>query len=206
MTTVHLVRHGEVHNPDGVVYADLDGFDLSDRGVAEAAAAADHLSGRRISVVVASPLLRAQRTATAIAARHGLDVGTDDRLTEWGLSMHWSGLRWAELPAVRPGELEAYLDHPWDLPFSPESISDVAARMTAAVLAAVDGAGSEVVAVSHQDPVQAARLSLTGRPLTSLHDRRPGHAAVITLVRDDQWRETEWWEPAVHNDGSPSMS
>src|SRR5690606_42013285 len=31
-TTVHLLRHGEVHNPDGILYGRLPGYRLSDRG------------------------------------------------------------------------------------------------------------------------------------------------------------------------------
>ena len=31
-TTIHFVRHGEVHNPDHILYERLPGFHLSDRG------------------------------------------------------------------------------------------------------------------------------------------------------------------------------
>ena len=35
-TIVHLLRHGEVHNPTGVLYGRLEGFGLSERGRAMA--------------------------------------------------------------------------------------------------------------------------------------------------------------------------
>src|SRR5665647_1688738 len=44
-TTVHLLRHGEVHNPTGVLYGRLDGYHLSERGVAMAERIAAHLAG-----------------------------------------------------------------------------------------------------------------------------------------------------------------
>ena len=66
--TVYLARHGEVDNPDRVVYADMPGFGLSDRGRAEAAAAAEHLARMGAEAIYASPLQRAQETAAIIGA------------------------------------------------------------------------------------------------------------------------------------------
>src|SRR6201999_4620367 len=81
-TRVHLIRHGEVHNPDGILYGRLPGFRLSDRGRAQAAAVGDALAGRDIVAVIASPLQRAQETAAFIAAKHDLEVDTDPDLIE----------------------------------------------------------------------------------------------------------------------------
>jgi broad specificity phosphatase PhoE len=71
-TVVHLLRHGEVHNPEGVLYGRLPGYQLSERGQQMALRAAEALSGHDIAVVTASPLERAQQTAAPIAAVHGL--------------------------------------------------------------------------------------------------------------------------------------
>lgn len=81
-TVVHLMRHGEVANPDGVLYGRLTGYHLSDLGRRMADRVAEHLSSRDITHVVASPLERAQETAAPIAKAHGLDIGTDERLIE----------------------------------------------------------------------------------------------------------------------------
>jgi hypothetical protein len=81
-TRVHLVRHGEVYNPDGVLYGRLPGFRLSDKGNRQAQAVAEALSGRDVVAVIASPLQRAQETAAPIAARHSLPVDTDPDLIE----------------------------------------------------------------------------------------------------------------------------
>ncbi|MGC2348041.1 MAG: histidine phosphatase family protein, partial [Mycobacterium sp.] len=81
-TRIHLVRHGEVYNPDRVLYGRLPGFRLSDRGIRQAQAVADALADRDIVAVIASPLQRAQETAVPVAAGHGLPVDTDPDLIE----------------------------------------------------------------------------------------------------------------------------
>ena len=76
-TVVHLMRHGEVHNPAGVLYGRLPGYHLSELGRQMADAAAADLAANDVRLVVASPLERAQETAAPIAASHGLAVETD---------------------------------------------------------------------------------------------------------------------------------
>ena len=88
---VHLVRHGEVQNPDGVLYGRIPGYHLSETGRLMAKAAADFLAGRDVTVVRSSPLERALETAEPIAAEFGLDIEIDDRLIEpWN---HFEGMR-----------------------------------------------------------------------------------------------------------------
>ncbi|MGI4893778.1 MAG: histidine phosphatase family protein, partial [Janthinobacterium lividum] len=83
-TTVHLVRHGEVYNPERVLYGRLPGFRLSERGQAMAARLGEYFAEHDLASVTASPLQRAQETATPIAAAHDLPLGTDARLIEAG--------------------------------------------------------------------------------------------------------------------------
>ncbi len=189
------MRHGEVHNPDHIVYADLPGFGLSDLGRRQADEAGEYLAPRRLAAVVASPLRRARETAAAIARPHGLEVRIDDELTEWGMAQRWKGLVWEELDDHYPGELDAYLRHPWDLPWSAESLAALAHRMASAIgrwSAQIDG---PVAVVSHQDPIQAARLGLTGRSLHTLNGDKPLHAEVFELVPADPWQERVRWAP-----------
>lgn len=81
-TSVHVVRHGEVENPNGILYGRLPGYVLSERGHAMAEMVAQALAPEDITLVVASPLQRAQQTAEPIARAHGLPVMTDERLIE----------------------------------------------------------------------------------------------------------------------------
>lgn len=190
---LHLVRHGEVHNPRHVNYADIPGYRLSARGERQAEAAGRHLAGRPLAAVVASPLERAVQTATAIAAPHRLAVECDDRLTEWRLAQVWAGVPWAD---IAPHELAAYREHPWALDFSPESLDELADRMAAAVRDAHAAHGDlDVAVVAHQDPIQAARLRLTGRGFATQHDDKPQHASVITLRPGEPWVELRHWAP-----------
>ena len=107
---VHLVRHGEVDNPQHVVYAALPGFELSELGRLQAKEAARYLSRQPIVAVWSSPLERSLSTAAVIASRSGLPVSVDADLTEWKIADGWAGIVWEDLPIRRPGELEAYLE------------------------------------------------------------------------------------------------
>jgi broad specificity phosphatase PhoE len=196
-TRVHVVRHGEVHNPSGILYGRLPGFRLSEAGKAQADAVAGALADRDIVAVIASPLQRAQETAAPIAAQHDLPVDTDSGLIE--SANFFEGRR------IGPGE-GAWRDPRvwWQLrnPFTPtwgEPYADIAARMTTAVdKARARGAGREVVCVSHQLPVWTLRLHLSGRRLW--HDPRRREcalASVTTLVYEgDRLAGIEYCQPA----------
>jgi broad specificity phosphatase PhoE len=196
-TTVHVVRHGEVFNPDGILYGRLDGYHLSDRGKAQAQNVADALAGNDIVLVVASPLQRAQETAAPIAARHGLPVDTDDDLIE--------SLNIFEGKRVSPGDGALRDPRNWKYlvnPFKPswgEPYKDIAARMTTAVdKARAKAAGHEAVCVSHQLPVWTLRMALEGKRLW--HDPRKRQcnlASVTSFIYDgDRLVDVRYSEPA----------
>lgn len=195
--TVLLVRHGEVSNPNHVVYGDLPGFHLSASGVLQAHATGRHLASFEVDIVLTSPIQRAVETATAIARRHGLDPVVDKRLTESGQFPHWTGNRWEELAELFPGELDGYLSNAENAG-GRESPSDVADRYAAVIAAAASDGHSVIVLVGHQDPIQACRLKLTGRELHELRTDPSDHGEVITLSgsNDVGWVETSRWKPA----------
>lgn len=193
----HLVRHGEVDNPRHVVYGRMPGFGLTDRGRRQAEDAARYLGRRPVVAVWSSPLERALETAAIVAAKHALAVNVADGLTEWMLADSWESLVWEDLPVLRPGELEAYLEHPWDLAFSSETLETCADRMAAVINDVNQGhRDGDVVFVSHQDPVQAVRLLLTGRSLFDQHLEKPEHATVITLEPGRPWSEVARYDPS----------
>ncbi len=178
-TLVHLLRHGEVHNPRGVLYGRLPGYRLSERGLAMATRVADVLRGRDVVLVVASPLERAQQTAAPLGAALGLSVRTDDRLIE--AESAFEGRRFG----VGDGSL-AHPESWWLLrnPFRPswgEPYDVLAARMLAAVEdAAADAHGHEAVLVSHQLPIWTARSAAEGRRLW--HDPRTRQCSLASLT------------------------
>lgn len=184
-TVVHLLRHGEVFNPSGVLYGRLPGFTLSELGVQMAERAADALADRDVAVVVSSPLERAQQTAAPVAARHGVRVTIDDRLIEAGNVFE------GQKVGVGDGVLRSPKSwrHLYN-PFTPswgEPYAEIAGRMRAAVAAARNAArGHEAVLVSHQLPVWIARLDAEQRRFA--HDprkRQCGLASLTSLSFDD---------------------
>ena len=203
-TTVHLLRHGEVHNPTGILYGRMPGFRLSSRGEAMAQVVADHLAGadraprRDVTVVVASPLERAQQTAAPVGQAFGLPVGSDTRLIE--AANHFEGMKFG----VGDGSLRhpghwPYLRNPLK-PSWGEPYTEQAARMLAAVADARDAArGHEAVLVSHQLPIWVTRLTLERRHLW--HDPRRRQCSLGSLTSlhydDDRLVGIGYTEPAA---------
>jgi broad specificity phosphatase PhoE len=200
-TTVHLLRHGEVHNPGKVLYGRLPGFRLSTDGEAMAGKAAAWFLGKDVRHLVSSPLERAQQTAAPLAGALSLPVAIDERLIEAGNA--FEGLR----VGVGDGILRAP-QHWWRLrnPFRPswgEPYVEIAARMLSAVEAARDAArGHEAVLVSHQLPIWTLRLHVEGRRY--VHDprrRQCGLASVTSLTYDgDRITAVHYAEPAGATD------
>ena len=81
-TVVHLLRHGEVSNPRGVLYGRLPGYHLSQEEELMAKAATAFLAGRDVTVLRSSPLERALETAAPVAAQFGLEAEVNERLIE----------------------------------------------------------------------------------------------------------------------------
>lgn len=189
-TTIHLMRHGEVHNPDGVLYGRLPGYRLSERGLAMADMVAAHLAGesggtrRDVVAVIASPLQRAQETAGPIAGAFGVEIGTDERLIEAG--NHFQGMTFGVGDgSLRHPEHWPYLRNPFR-PSWGEPYKEQVDRMLAAVEAAREVArGHEAVLVSHQLPVWVTRLALENRHLWHDPRRRQCSVASLTSLRYD---------------------
>ncbi|MDF3049285.1 MAG: Phosphoglycerate mutase [Pseudonocardia sp.] len=200
-TVVHLLRHGEVHNPGRILYGRIPGFRLSEHGRDQADLVAKALADVDVTAVLASPLQRAQETGTPVAAQHNLDVVTDDRLIEADNSFE------GERVSVGDGALRSPR-HWWLLrdPFTPswgEPYRVIAHRMLAAVHhARALAAGHEAVCVSHQLPIWTLRRFVTGRHLW--HDPRHRQCALASLTSlvfdDDRLVQLSYAEPAGSSD------
>lgn len=179
ITTVHLLRHGEVFNPDGVLYGRLPGYHLSELGAEMAERAAEALKHRPITQVWSSPMERAQQTAAPLADELGLEVVLDDRLLE--ATNVFEGQR------VSVGDGILKQPRAWRHlynPFRPswgEPYAEVADRMAAVIADARQSAeGSEVVLVSHQLPIWIARLDAEDRSFA--HDPRKRQCNLASLT------------------------
>ena len=197
-TTVHLLRHGEVHNPDKILYGRLAGYRLSELGHEMAQRAATALADRDITVVTASPLERAQQTADPIAKVHGLTIGTDDDVIE--ADNVFEGQR------VSVGDGVLRQPSAWRHLYNPlkpswgEPYVVVANRMRQGVARARDAArGHEAVIVSHQLPIWISRLDFEGRRFP--HDPRRRQCSLASLTSltfdDDELTAVLYTEPSA---------
>ncbi|MDR1440830.1 MAG: histidine phosphatase family protein [Bifidobacteriaceae bacterium] len=198
-TTIDLVRHGEVHNPDELHYERLPGFHLSELGRQMAQKVADHFAaagGQEADLLLASPLERAQETAVPIAEALGLDIRTEPLVTEAGSRFAGVHISFANL--IKPAALARLCD-----PFKPswgEPFKEIADRMHRVL----DGLRAEIpggraVVVSHQSPIWRARLRSEGRLLWPLpRGRACSLASVTSLVYEgDKLSAVRYYEPAA---------
>lgn len=210
LATVHLVRHGEVFNPDRVLYGRLPGFGLSDLGLQMADGVAEwfveraNRLQRQPAIVAASPLKRAQQTAAPIAAAFGKKLETEPNLIEAendfeGISNVAATLKstpslWPKLrnPA-RPSWGEPYIQQVQRMVEVVQRSRDVAVDTL--------GPGAEAILVSHQLPIWVTRLATEGRPL--MHDPRQRECTLtsVTSLVFEEGREkprVEYHEPNAH--------
>ncbi|CAN5137704.1 histidine phosphatase family protein [soil metagenome] len=194
---LHLVRHGEVYNPTGVLYGRIPGFHLSELGHRMAQSAASAFVGRDIRHLYASPLQRAQESAAPWHERFALPIVTDERIIEPTNKFEGSKVRFPQLlgqPHVWP-----WLVNPLR-PSWGEAYTSIAARVDAAMHDAWNAAdGGEVVMVSHQLPIWMATRKAQGKPL--FHDARKRRCSLSSItsftVRDGRFVETAYEDPTA---------
>ena len=205
LTVVHLLRHGEVHNPEGVLYGRLEGYRLSDLGRQMAMVVARHLDSNDITHVVASPLERAQQTAAPLAAARDLPIESDERVIEAENRFEGRAVGMVDLLHPRNWHLFSNPRKPsWGEPYE-----EIAERMTAAIEDARRAArGHEAVIVSHQLPIWTARNKLAGHRLW--HDPRKRECTLASLTSltysGEELSSITYCEPAAPLLGQASRS
>jgi broad specificity phosphatase PhoE len=179
-TVVHLIRHGEVANPTGVLYGRLPDFHLSDRGRAMAERLAEWVDDHDVTHLVSSPLERAQETMAPIAERTGLDVTLDERVIE-ASNLFEGRVFGVGDGALRRPQVWWMLRNPMK-PSWGEPYGEIAVRMYAAMADARNAArGHEAVIMSHQLPVWVARLAAEGRR-RFVHDPRRRQCSLASVT------------------------
>jgi broad specificity phosphatase PhoE len=177
-TIVHLVRHGEVDNPAGLLYGRLPDYHLSDLGREMAEGVAEHLRRRDVVHLRSSPLERAQETAAPIAEAFGLPIVIDSRVIE--AVNYFEGLRLSFAGALRHPKNWLYFRNPFK-PSWGEAYTEVLARTRLAMRDAAEAAlGHEAVIVSHQLPIWIARINAEGRRM--FHDPRKRKCTLASVT------------------------
>ena len=199
-STVHVIRHGEVENPQKILYGRQPGWTLSQRGHQMAEVLGEWSKAIDLGALHVSPLQRAQETAAPIARAHSIAIHTDERLIEA-----------ANIFEGKPfGIGDGVLKHPsaWRHlynPFKPswgEPYEEQIARMLAAIFDANKAAqGRDAIVVSHQLPIWILRSAVEGRRL--IHDPRKREcslASVTSFHFDSEGliENTSYSEPAKH--------
>ena len=196
-TVVHLLRHGEVHNPEGVLYGRRDGYHLSKLGRQMADRVSETLRARDVVHVVSSPLERAQETAAPTAAALGLEVTLDERVIE--STNIFEGKRFgAGDGALRKPANWRHLWNPWK-PSWGEPYKEIVERMMAGIHdARVAATGHEAVVVSHQLPIWTTRLHVEKRSFVHNPKSRQCTLASLTSLHfvGDRLAQVSYSEPA----------
>lgn len=181
---VHLVRHGEVNNPKGVLYGRLPGYGLTERGAQMAELVAAHLADLPITYLATSPLQRAKETMAPIAARFPtLEVEEQPLVIEAANDFQGQIFGRGAKALKNPKnwwKLRNPLKPSWGEPFT-----EVATRMQWAIQAAAEVAtqtqpDGQAVIVSHQLPIWVARLAAEGRRLP--HDPRKRECMLASVT------------------------
>ncbi|MDN5717537.1 MAG: histidine phosphatase family protein [Janibacter sp.] len=196
-TVVHLLRHGEVDNPDKVLYGRLPDYHLSALGREMAEVVAERLAEADLALVVHSPLERTAETAAPTLARHGLTAVVDPRVIEAGNK--FEGRRFRKRLLLDPRRwwwLRDPTKPTWGEPYRA-----IGKRMMAAIEDARDHArGHEVLIVSHQLPIWTIRSVLEHRNLWHDPRKRECNLASLTSVTftGDEITDVTYSEPAAH--------
>ena len=199
-STVHVVRHGEVENPNKILYGRQPGWGLSLRGQEMAKTLGDWSRTIDLGALHVSPLQRAQETAAPIAAAHNIAITTDERLIEAANVFEGKPFGVGDGVLKHPSSWR-HLWNPWR-PSWGEPYEEQINRMLAAIFAARDAAaGKDAIVVSHQLPIWILRSAIENRRL--LHDprRRECSLASVTSVHfDDEGliSSLTYSEPARH--------
>lgn len=195
---IHLIRHGEVHNPNGVLYGRLPNFRLSELGHSMAHSAAVNLKNqqRKISALYVSPLQRTQESAAPVASLFGLKPILDDRLLEPTNVFEGRPLS-AKYLATRP-HLWLHLRDP-KTPSWGEPYEQISKRMLEVIHEAWEQTESgDVVLVSHQLPIEIVKRTLSGRPLQHNPKQRRVDLSSITSIErvGNSFAEVDYQRPA----------
>ena len=197
---VHVIRHGEVENPEKILYGRQPGWRLSQRGQEMAQVITDWSMSIDLGALHASPLQRAQETAAPIARAHSLDITTDEKLIEAANIFEGQKFELGSGVLKHPSSWK-HLVNPWK-PSWGEPYEEQISRMLAAVFQVRAAAqGRDAIVVSHQLPIWILRSAIEGRRL--IHDPRKRQctlASVTSIHFDDEGMisGTSYSEPAKH--------
>ena len=199
-STVHVLRHGEVENPNKILYGRQPGWYLSSRGQEMAATLGQWSKSIDLGALHVSPLQRAQETAAPIAAAHNMAITTDERLIEAANIFEGKSFELGSGVLKHPSSWR-HLYNPWKPSWGEPYVEQIN-RMLADVFAAKNAAnGKDAICVSHQLPIWILRSAIENRRL--LHDPRKRECTLASVTsvhfdNDGVISGISYSEPARH--------
>jgi broad specificity phosphatase PhoE len=193
-----MVRHGEVDNPNGVLYGRLPNFALTALGRQMAEAAAKELAstGANYTKLISSPLLRTLQSSRPISEALNLSVSTENQIIEPTNLFEGKKVGLETVLANPAFLLKLYnpLQPSWGEPYK-----QIVSRMTEALRRAWDQTPTgEVVMVSHQLPIWSLHLAASGKPLW--HDPRSRRCDLSSITSfefvNNKLVEVDYRDPA----------
>lgn len=188
-TIIHFMRHGEVENPHTVRYGRLPGYHLNAEGRHNVERALPYFLQRHITHIYASPMERAQQTATIIGiALPDVPISLDKRLLETKTAKKFEG---------KGRDLDFFIpDTPTDDAESKQQIFNRMSHFAEEKVLAHHG--QEIVAISHGDPLDILNNQLVFNRMVPTLEGYPAFASVLSFVFSgiqvkEVWRHGVFW-------------
>jgi len=174
---------------------------LSPEGLAQAEHLADYLSSEKIHAVYASPLRRAQQTATPLARVQGAEIVTEDDVAEWDRNSN-EYVPVEELKAANDPRWQAMLRGEWNV--HEESPDEFNGRCVAAIERLISQhSGQTIAIVCHGGVINAYLVHVLGLTVnvqgffypnyTSIHRvaaARSGERSIVTINETSHLRNS----------------
>lgn len=161
ITRIFFVRHGEVDNPDKVMYGRLPGFPLSQNGRNQITKTAQFLSEENISAIYSSPLLRTKQTAEIISEILYLPINYSEEILEVRTSLQEKTFSYVAAHFPKMNVYISVKNNPSD-----ETIENIAKRMQKFVDKIIKKhKGKNIVVVGHGDPIMIFKANKEKLPM-----------------------------------------
>lgn len=184
-----LLRHGATENnlaDPPILQGRGINIGLSDHGHHQASAAGELLRHARIDAVYASPLIRAQETAAAVAAVHELSVGIVDDITEVDVG-DWEYRSWVNIRVEDPVAYQNFMADPATHGYlGGESLSEVHDRVIPAVMGLMQRhQGQTIAVVAHNVVNRVVMAHGLGLPIRAARTIAQDNCGVNVLKYSD---------------------
>jgi probable phosphoglycerate mutase len=199
-TRIVVIRHGETAwNAETRIQGHLD-IPLNATGEWQAERLADALVDEPLAAAYTSDLLRAHRTAHAVAARHQLQVKADTGLRERAFGS-FEGMTWAEIHETLPEDAQRWRER--DPDFTPGGTGESLIAFRERVLQTLDRlaaphSGEQILLAAHGGVLDVLYRAATRQELDAPRTWKLGNAAINRLLWTPEGVTLVGWADEAH--------